>query len=165
MKRQKADTRAACRKCRNYHTVLGKIERGKANTTLIMLDKIADILSCSPNDLIFSKTPLDTIAASMSASGFPVHGQPCISYILKKWMSPKLQWIPTENKQLSILYRSNYKTHFDKNQHKSDKRYKKWNKMQFIKIHCIFILLIIHVHAENVNNFSDERSKFVDGRS
>ena len=40
----------------------------------------------------------------MSASGFPVHGQPCISCILKNWMSPKLQRIPTENKQLSELY-------------------------------------------------------------
>ena len=36
---------------------LGTIERRKANTTLNRLDKIADILSCSSNDLIFSTTP------------------------------------------------------------------------------------------------------------
>ena len=40
----------------------------------------------------------------MSASGFSVHGQPCISCILKNWISSKLQRIPTENKQLSELY-------------------------------------------------------------
>lgn len=78
--------------------------RGKANTTLNRLDKIADILSCSSNDLIFSTTPLDTIAASMSASVFPMHGQPCISCILKNRINPKPQRIPTENKQLSELY-------------------------------------------------------------
>lgn len=48
-------------------------------------------------------------------------------------MSPKLQRIPTKNKQLSMLYCSNYKTHFDKNQQKSDKQYKKWNKMHLLK--------------------------------
>ena len=50
---------------------LGTIERRKANTTLNRLDKIANILSCSSNDLIFNTTPLDTIAASMSARSFP----------------------------------------------------------------------------------------------
>ena len=77
---------------------LGTVEIVKANTTLNRIDKIADILRCSSNDLIFSTTPLDTMAASMSASVFPVHGQPCISCILKNWMGPKLQRIPTENK-------------------------------------------------------------------
>ena len=62
---------------------LGTIDRAKSNTTLNRLDEIADILSCSSNYLIFSATHLDTIAASMSASVFPVHGQPCISCILK----------------------------------------------------------------------------------
>lgn len=45
---------------------LGTIERGKANTTLNRLDKIADVLGCSSNDLIFSTTPLDTVAANIS---------------------------------------------------------------------------------------------------
>lgn len=45
---------------------LGTIERGKANTTLNRLDKIADVLGCSSNDLIFCATPLDTVAAAIS---------------------------------------------------------------------------------------------------
>ena len=55
---------------------LGTIEGGKANTTLNRLDKIANILSCSSNDLIFSTTPLDTIDASMSARAFPCLSNP-----------------------------------------------------------------------------------------
>ncbi len=45
---------------------LGTIERGKANTTLNRLDRIADVLGCSSNDLIFCTTPLDTAAANIS---------------------------------------------------------------------------------------------------
>ena len=45
---------------------LGTIERGKANTTLNRLDKIAEVLGCSSYDLIFCTTPLDTAAANIS---------------------------------------------------------------------------------------------------
>lgn len=45
---------------------LGAIERGKANTTLNRLDRIADALGCSSYDLILTTTPLDTVAASIS---------------------------------------------------------------------------------------------------
>ncbi len=45
---------------------LGSIERGKANTTLNRLDKIADVLGCESTDLIFSTTALDAIAVSIS---------------------------------------------------------------------------------------------------
>lgn len=45
---------------------LGTIERGKANTTLNRLDKIADVLGCESDDLIFCTTSLDTIAVNIS---------------------------------------------------------------------------------------------------
>lgn len=45
---------------------LGTIERGKANTTLNRLDKIADVLGCSSYDLILTTAPLDTAAANIS---------------------------------------------------------------------------------------------------
>lgn len=45
---------------------LGTIERGKANTTLNRLDKIAEVLGCSSYDLIFCTTPLDAVAANIS---------------------------------------------------------------------------------------------------
>lgn len=44
---------------------LGTIERGKANTTLNRLDKIADVLGCESDDLIYTTTHLDTAAASI----------------------------------------------------------------------------------------------------
>lgn len=45
---------------------LGTMERGKTNTTLNRLDKIAEVLGCSSYDLIFCTTPLDTVAANIS---------------------------------------------------------------------------------------------------
>ena len=45
---------------------LGTMERGKANTTLNRLDKIAEVLGCSSYDLIFCTTSLDAVAANIS---------------------------------------------------------------------------------------------------
>lgn len=45
---------------------LGTMERGKANTTLNRLDKIAEVLGCSSYDLIFCTTPLDAVTANIS---------------------------------------------------------------------------------------------------
>lgn len=45
---------------------LGTIERGKANTTLDRLDKIADVLGCSSYDLILNTNPLDDVSANIS---------------------------------------------------------------------------------------------------
>lgn len=46
---------------------LGTMERGKANTTLNRLDKIAEVLGCSSYDLIFcTTTPLDAVASNIS---------------------------------------------------------------------------------------------------
>ena len=142
--------------------------RGKANTTLNRLDNIADILSCSSNDLIFSTTTLGTIAASMFASVFPVHGQPCISCILKNWMSPKLQRIPTENKQISELYSlilyiiSQIPTKININLTTGIKIGMKCN---FKRYSALFLHNSIQFQAENVKNISDEWSKSVDERS
>lgn len=45
---------------------LGTIERGKANTTLNRLDKIADVLGCLSTELIFDTASSDGIAESIS---------------------------------------------------------------------------------------------------
>ena len=46
---------------------LGTMERGKANTTLNRLDKIAEVLGCSTDEFIFFTTSSDNAAASISA--------------------------------------------------------------------------------------------------